>query len=250
MIHLDCHSLSIAGQDDGANEDFALVDSAAGVFVVADGMGGRPGGAEASRTAVQAFQEELCRLEPAQRGDPQHLRAAVAVANQRVRMLGERDPRFTGTGCTLSAVIVNGSTAAIAHVGDSRVYLLRDGELRTQTSDHTLVAELVQRNYLPVDKARDYPLRHVLSRSLGTQPNVEAEIHQIELRSGDLLLLVTDGLAKALSPARLQEILQIERARGARRTCEAALQAAMAVPPADDITIVAVALIDVPGNDT
>ncbi len=168
MIGFEAFGLSDAGPDADRNDDWFVADAQTGLFVVADGMGGRPGGDQASRQAVATFVAELKALPPDRRVDVPALREAVASANRRVRSAAAANPLLTGMGTTLSAVVFSGPNGRTVHVGDSRIYLFRGGKLIPLSRDHTLVQELVRCHQIPADHVPHHPLRNVLSRCIGT----------------------------------------------------------------------------------
>jgi protein phosphatase len=180
------------------NEDGLLV--APPLFAVADGMGGHRGGDVASRLALEALGE----------GD-RALADRVREANRRVYERSMVDRAVAGMGTTLTAAVVEGDRLRLAHVGDSRAYLLRDGRLRRLTEDHTLVHRMVTRGQLTEEEAAEHPYRSVLTRALGTEPDVAVDEAVVEVRAGDRLLLCTDGLTGMVPEARVAEILRTVR---------------------------------------
>ena len=248
MIALDCFAISDSGGSFDTNEDSLVADPGAGIFVVADGMGGRPGGSQASAVAAAAFVRSLRALAPAARLELPFLREAIVAANLAVRSIGQSEPSLAGLGTTLAAVVVHGSSAGAVHVGDSRVYLFRDGRLEQLTEDHTLVAELVARHDLSLERAQSFPLRNVLSRCIGTQESVEADVHFFQVRPGDWLLLATDGLAGAMNFADLQGIMVIQRQKAPQQMCEAIVRSALQNDPEDNLTVISVRVEASPGN--
>lgn len=185
----DSAGLSDPGRVRRRNEDAFVV--APPLFVVADGMGGAQAGEIASRLAVTAFREYHAAdgLEPEAR-----LRAVVQEANRRIHARASSDPRASGMGTTVTAVLVAGGRAAIAHVGDSRAYRLRDGALEQLTQDHSLVADLVRSGRLTREEAEIHPQRSVITRALGTDAAVKVDSFSADLRPGDVFLLCSDGL--------------------------------------------------------
>ncbi|OGO07222.1 MAG: hypothetical protein A2Y61_02850 [Chloroflexi bacterium RBG_13_60_13] len=242
MSLFEFSALSEQGLDPDGNDDFVAMDPELGAFVIADGMGGRPGGSQASTVAAETFLEYMRRLDAPSRLDESSLRGAVAVANSAVRSLGETNPMLSGLGTTLSAVVLDGPRGKTVHVGDSRIYRFGAGRLERLTRDHTLVAELVERNELSAEAAKRHPLRNVLSRSLGMPQTVEPDICDLELGPEDWLMLTTDGLAAALSEEDLSGILRECRYESAEGICTAVMDAAMANEPEDNVTVAAVRL--------
>src|ERR1700758_3404171 len=163
-----------AGTDTGrqrrANEDALL--ARAPLFVVADGMGGAQAGEVASRLAVESFRHGL----PNGGGDPEHaLSALIQEANARIHELSRSNAEQAGMGTTLTAIYVGEIEVAIAHVGDSRAYCLRDGELLRLTDDHSLVDELLRQGRLTPEEAIEHPQRSVITRALGIEGVVEVD---------------------------------------------------------------------------
>jgi len=176
------------GRQRTANEDSYYAK--APVFAVADGMGGAQAGEVASRIAAESF-------EPAVRGDqaPEaYLRSIAEGANERIHSLSQNDSTRSGMGTTLTAAIVEGDDVSFAHVGDSRAYLWRDGELRLLTSDHSLVEELRRQGRLTSEQAEDHPQRSIITRALGPEEEVEVDTLTFSARPGDVFLLCSDGL--------------------------------------------------------
>lgn len=165
------------------------------LMLVCDGMGGRAAGAVAAQVAANAIQSEL-RSEGENVGHaPVHsLKRAVLEANEAVHDQARVHPEERGMGTTCTAALVSPDHLAIAHVGDSRAYLLRNGALWTLTRDQTLAASLVEAGVLKPDEVDHFPYRHVLSQALGPYPQVEPAVSEIELKEGDRVLLCSDGL--------------------------------------------------------
>jgi serine/threonine protein phosphatase PrpC len=160
------------------------------LFAVADGMGGAQAGEIASRLAVEAMEG------PAAGGDGENRVAAlIQEANRRIYERSHEDATVSGMGTTITAALVGeDGHVAIGHVGDSRAYLLREGRLEQLTDDHSLVAELVRTGKLSEEEAESHPQRSVITRALGTDPDVDVDTFTIEAQPGDLFLLCSDGL--------------------------------------------------------
>ena len=188
------------------NEDSYFVG--AWLFAVADGLGGHPAGDVASATAL----EPLAELDEAGSEDmPGALVAAVEAAHEQVRAAAADDATRTGMGTTLTAAAVVDGTLMIAHVGDSRCYLLRNAELQQRSVDHTPVQLAVDAGDMDPDAARDHPERHVLAQAVGLDEGVKVDTRGgTELQSGDRVLLCSDGLTEMLSDARIAELLGSE----------------------------------------
>lgn len=181
------------------NEDSYLVDEP--LFAVADGMGGHRGGEVASQLALETV-EKLFRKGT---GD---LAEQVREANRAVFERSVEDRQVAGMGTTLTAALVEGDRIRLAHVGDSRAYLLRDGELRRLTEDHTLVHRMVTEGEISETEAEAHPQRSVLTRALGVDMFVDVDDDVVQVRSGDRLLLCTDGLTGMVSEDEIKEVLQ------------------------------------------
>jgi protein phosphatase len=183
------------------NEDSAY--ARAPVFVVADGMGGAQAGEVASKIAVEAFEQGL----PDAGSAEERLADRAREANKRIHNLSKTQHERAGMGTTLTAAYLDDSELAIAHVGDSRAYLFRDGELKVLTQDHSLVAELVQRGKLTEEQAAEHPQRSIITRALGPEPTVEVDMLTYPVRAGDVLLLCSDGLTSMISDEQVAAVL-------------------------------------------
>jgi PPM family protein phosphatase len=230
-----------AGTDTGrqrrANEDSLLARSP--LFVVADGMGGAQAGEVASRIAVESFGHGL---DDASR--PESALATLALAaNSRIHELSHSDAEHAGMGTTLTAVYVGDEEVAIAHVGDSRAYCLRDGELLRLTDDHSLVDELMRQGRLTPEEAVEHPQRSVITRALGPEGTVEVDTRTFRARPGDVYLLCSDGLTTMLAEEEIAGVLRSHpRLRDAG---EALIAAANEAGGRDNITVVLLRLEDV-----
>ncbi|HEX3693603.1 MAG TPA: Stp1/IreP family PP2C-type Ser/Thr phosphatase [Solirubrobacteraceae bacterium] len=235
-----------SGTDTGlqrrANEDSLLVRSP--LFVVADGMGGAQAGEVASRMAVEAFGPGLRRD-----GDVEtRLVEQVREANARINRLSHERPEHAGMGTTITVLYVGEHEVSIAHVGDSRAYRLRDGELLRLTDDHSLVDELIRQGRLTPAEAEEHPQRSVITRALGPEPSVEVDVTSVSGLAGDVYLLCSDGLTTMLGEPDLHELLSAhERVRDAG---EALIAAANAAGGKDNITVVLLRLEELPGGGT
>jgi PPM family protein phosphatase len=228
---------SDTGRQRRANEDHFF--ARAPLFVVADGMGGAQAGEVASGLAAETFAAGL-----PDGGSPEERLAAQALeANRRIHERSRRDHEVAGMGTTLTAAYVDGDEVALAHVGDSRAYLLRDGELTQLTRDHTLVEELVRRGRLTEEEAAGHPQRSIITRALGPEPDVEVDTFTQRVRDGDVLLLCSDGLTSMVSEAEVGAILR--GAASLRDAGRALVEAANEAGGRDNITVVLVRLEEV-----
>jgi serine/threonine protein phosphatase PrpC len=192
------------------NEDnfFAEADETRGVFIVADGMGGHAAGEVASEMCVQIVSRHLLQLSSiAQTGAAEMSQKALQEANRAIyeRMLAETDKQGMGTTC--SSMVLSDSGYLIGQIGDSRIYLLRDGALTQLTKDHSYVQEQVDAGLLTSEQARYHPYSNVITRCVGASDEVEADIYSGEARIGDVFLLCSDGLTGMVDDRRLQQLL-------------------------------------------
>jgi PPM family protein phosphatase len=231
---------SFAGSDVGlarsGNEDSYFCGRT--VFAVADGLGGHQGGEVASAAAVAP----LAALDGRSFEDPaeaaEALAGAIREANAAIIQRAAGDPALWGMGTTVTAATVAGDRfLQLAHVGDSRAYLLRAGEPRQLTSDHTVVGELVRRGRLTRAQAAIHPERNILTRAVGLDPDIAVDTPEpLELEPGDQVLLCSDGLTEAVDDDQIAALLT-DHDDGAR-ACRALIDAANAAGGPDNITVV------------
>ncbi|MFZ5943826.1 MAG: Stp1/IreP family PP2C-type Ser/Thr phosphatase [Bacillota bacterium] len=201
------NSLTDIGLVRKANEDKYLTDKNRGLFVVADGMGGHEAGEIASSIAIKTLDVVLTNeyIASYQRDG---LIEAIRKANQLIYQEAKQNINFSGMGTTITAALFIEKTLHIAHIGDSRAYLIRDNSIRLLTKDHSLVGELLRHGELTENEAQKHPHRNVLTRALGTEAEVEIDLTQVEVKSGDMLLLCSDGLYSLVKDFEiLQEII-------------------------------------------
>ena len=190
------------------NEDAFLVMPEAGLFAVADGLGGHASGEVASRIAVEELADRFAQLP----GSPEErLRAAFVLANRAVHARSQVDPELSGMGTTLvAAYFAEGGMLAVAHAGDSRAYLFRAGELRRLTEDHSLLQDFIRQSRPTLEEIEAFPHKNVIVRALGMRAVVEADVSLVELRQGDLVLLCCDGLFGMVPDEEMAAILRGE----------------------------------------
>jgi PPM family protein phosphatase len=189
------------GRQRRGNEDSSYAQPP--VFVVADGMGGAQAGEVASQMVVESFVEGL----PADGTPEERLSVVVQRANRDIHDRSRTEAESAGMGTTVTAAYLDEDSVALAHVGDSRAYLLRDGELSRLTEDHSLVEELLRGGKLTEEEALEHPQRSVITRALGIEPIVEIDTWTYPLRPGDVVLLCSDGLTSMISEQQVQEVL-------------------------------------------
>ena len=201
------------------NEDTLLVEGS--LYGVADGMGGHNGGTTASRGAEEG-DTTLLRGRPPRR---ETLRIAVEAANRRIYTLAHDDESLSGMGTTLSVLWEDQNLLLIAHVGDSRVYRLRDGCLSQVTQDHSVVAELVRNHVIPAEKARTHPMRNIITRAVGIDAVVHPDILTEIKRPGDVWLVCSDGLYDMVTDEEIRQALaSLESEAAADRLLALALE--------------------------
>lgn len=204
--------------------EYGILNDRAQYAVVCDGMGGANGGNIASKIAVEVIGSRIrdgYRENPA---SPEHLlTSAMVTANVGVYDLAQKEPELTGMGTTVVAVITCDHTAYISHVGDSRLYLYRDGNLSQITRDHSVVQELIESGQITESEARSHPRRNYITRAIGVVSEEYGEYDELELHSGDRLLLCTDGLTNAVSMTDITPLLELPIEEATQALIEAAL---------------------------
>jgi PPM family protein phosphatase len=195
--------LSHPGRKRRHNEDAWVCEPP--LFAVADGMGGARGGEIASRVAATALGETV----DGSGGD--RVVALVQEANRRVYERASEDSDASGMGTTITVAVVEDGVVNIGHVGDSRAYLIRDGKLEQLTEDHSLVAELVRSGRLSPEEADSHPQRSVITRALGTDPDVDVDSFAVEAKPGDLFLICSDGLTSMVDDAAILAAVEQHR---------------------------------------
>ena len=237
------HASDLGRQRQG-NEDNYFVR--APLFVVADGMGGAQAGEVASEMAVESFDQGL----PDDRSPGEALEESIRAANRRIHERAHAEEQYAGMGTTCTAAYVGESDVTIAHVGDSRAYLWRDGDLVRLTRDHSLVGELVARGKITEEQAEAHPQRNVITRALGADADVRVDVEVFGARDGDVYLLCSDGLTGMVQEPGvrpfLQDMTSLEQAG------RALIAAANDAGGRDNITVILFRLedVDVAGAET
>ncbi len=228
------------GRQREANEDALF--SRAPIFAVADGMGGAQAGEVASAIAVEAFEPE--RGEGV--GPEGYLRDTAQAANRQIFELAQGDESRSGMGTTLTAALVSGDEVSLGHVGDSRAYLYRAGELSQLTNDHSLVEELRRQGKLTASEAAEHPQRSVITRALGPEPEVVVDTMTVRGRAGDVYILCSDGLTTMIADGELQSIL--DRNEDLDSAARHLVRAANERGGRDNITVILFRLEDAEGD--
>ncbi|HEB90219.1 MAG TPA: Stp1/IreP family PP2C-type Ser/Thr phosphatase [Deltaproteobacteria bacterium] len=187
------------------NEDCYAIVPDLGLYLVADGMGGHRAGQVASQLASEAAIRAVETLQGTSVSLAERLRHAVGCANREIFAASLAKPELAGMGTTFVGLLFGGERLALAHVGDSRAYLVRKGRLRGLTDDHSIVAELLRRHEISEADARAHPHRHVLTRALGVRPRIEPDLAEMTPQPGDVLVLCTDGLTTHVGDAEIGE---------------------------------------------
>ena len=254
MIRIRACGLSDVGLTRSHNEDCFDIDPDHQVYVVADGMGGHSHGEVASRIAVKAIRDFVDQTADRDTTWPfaydsrlkrhsNRLKAAIRIAHDKVLRAIRQDGSLVGMGTTVVGVLVDDSTAAVAHVGDSRVYRLREGRLDLLTQDHTWVNEQVVAGYLSEEQARAHPLKNVVTRALGGEADVLVDVREFPIQAGDIFLLCSDGLTTMLSDEEIEK--QVKSGSPPDQICRALVRDANSRGGLDNITVVLVSAEEV-----
>ncbi len=221
-MRIVCGGVTDVGRVRTNNEDCFRIVESLNLFVLSDGMGGEAHGEVASEMAVETIvkycMDPVAESDAALMGNPEptwsektkRLASAVHLANKNIYEAAEAHPEQHGMGATLTAAWLDGSRLSIAHVGDSRAYLLRSGNLQQLTSDHSLVAEQVRRGILTAAEAEESEMQSVLLRALGALPDIEVDTDEHTLFARDILMLCCDGLTRMVAEPEIAGTLQAE----------------------------------------
>jgi serine/threonine protein phosphatase PrpC len=248
-------AVSDVGRKRKGNEDSLVVNPEHGLFVVADGMGGHAAGEIASKVAVDSINEFVCLtggdeeitwpfgLDENISYDGNRLKTAIRYANRKVLEATKEKSEYEGMATTVAAVLVDGDAANLGHVGDSRVYLMRDGEITQLTSDHSWVNEQIQSGVISPDQARTHPLRNVVTRALGGKPDLQVDMQQHKAKAGDILILCSDGLTTMIPD---EDIARVVRDSGGdvEKAAQALVASANAKGGEDNITVLLIRFDD------
>lgn len=215
------------------NQDAPIVSEKLRLYGVADGMGGHKGGEVASTSARDDLLRELEGKTPSVAA----LSGAIEEVNRQIYHQQEHDDALTGMGTTLSVLWMSDNFVYIGHVGDSRVYLLREGEFRQMTLDHSLVEQLVREGVLTEEEAQNHPMRNIITRAIGTDESVEVDVVVEERRKGDLWLACSDGLHGLVDDRQMRDAL---RQYAPEKAADVLLKAALDAGGRDNVTLVIV----------
>ncbi|HEY7402715.1 MAG TPA: Stp1/IreP family PP2C-type Ser/Thr phosphatase [Candidatus Angelobacter sp.] len=251
-------AVEVAGKTDvgcvrANNEDNFGFDSRYGIFVVCDGMGGQAAGEVASKMGVDILLDYFRRETHSAPGTlsiraadvgAKSLASAIQLANQTIFQAGHQENGQSGMGSTIVAALLRGSSIAIGHVGDSRIYLIRRGEIQQLTEDHSWVMEQVRLGYITREQAEKSELQNIILRALGSEEVVEADVEDLVALPGDLLLMTSDGLTRHVKDAEILEIVQ--RAGDLDLACAELVETAKQRGGDDNITCLLVRIVDRP----
>jgi protein phosphatase len=218
-IRIEARGITDVGQRREHNEDAYLVEESLGLFVVADGMGGHAGGGTASRLAVETI---LAAVAHAREAEPERfagggaddtrvpdlLQHAVEEACAVIYATAQRDPELAGMGTTVTAALLDGRTAFVAHVGDSRCYLLRGGRIYQVSEDHSLVNEQLKAGAISAEEAKHSRFKNIITRSVGFEQHVQVDLMGLELEPGDAVVICCDGLSNLVDDPEILSIVE------------------------------------------
>ncbi len=250
-VEIESWGVSDVGRARTHNEDCFEIDTERRLFLVADGMGGHRFGEVAAQVAVTAIRDFVAHTQDSESTWPfvldtrlqRHsnlLKNAVRVAHGKVLAAIREDRRLYGMGTTVVALYLDGEVAALAHVGDSRAYRLRDDAFELLTQDHTWVNEQVVAGFLSEAQARAHPLKNVVTRALGGERDVAVDVRELEVAPGDLYLLCSDGLTTMLSDPQIAAL--VREGGSVRQVCERLVAGANASGGHDNVTVVALGI--------
>jgi protein phosphatase len=247
-MQLSYGAKSDIGLKRSCNEDWFCADADLGLFVVCDGMGGHNAGEVASSLAAQIIRGHILEAstdpDASVLGGGDHaffaqtnrLAGAVRLANDVLYREARSRPGCAGMGTTVAATLIHDQILSLAHVGDSRIYLIRHGDLQPLTVDHSLVAEQVRQGLMTETEAESSPHKHIVTRALGIDERVDVEVSEVPLMSGDVLLLCSDGLTSKVGPDDIAAVLRGDG--GLQAMADGLIETANRAGGHDNITVV------------
>lgn len=219
------------------NEDKYIMDLQQKLFVICDGMGGHKGGKIASAMAAQVIERQYTSNDEQDRAAA--LNAAINAANQKIWQVGSDNPEYQEMGTTATAAVIEDERLIVAHVGDSSLFLLRDGQICKITTDHTLARQMVMDGLLDEDEVRTCSYNHILTRAVGVQENIEIDNYTEIIQPGDQIILCSDGLTDMLAEEEMLEIMNENKAAAdPEQLARALVDAALNKGGYDNITII------------
>jgi protein phosphatase len=250
MAAIDAFGLTDVGRKRKHNEDAYALDETEGLFIVADGMGGHAAGEVAAKITVETIGEFIAATRQKEEAtwpfkynhelqfNSNRLAIAIEKANERVMSAVAAQPWLKGMGTTVVAGLLNEKILSLAHVGDSRAYLYRGGELTRLTDDHSWVHEQVSAGILTEEEAKTHPLKNVVTRALGGGPSVSPDLREMEFTPGDAFLFCSDGLTTMLSDEEIRDMAQADEKKDAQTLCQDLVDLANEKGGVDNITVV------------
>jgi serine/threonine protein phosphatase PrpC len=260
MAAIEAFGLTDVGKKRKHNEDAYALDEDEGLFIVADGMGGHAAGEVAAKITVETIGEFIAATRQKEEAtwpfkynhelafNSNRLAIAIEKANERVMSAVAAQPWLKGMGTTVVAGLLNEKVLSLAHVGDSRAYLYRDGELTRLTDDHSWVHEQVSAGILTEDEAKTHPLKNVVTRALGGGPSVSPDLREMEFSTGDAFLFCSDGLTTMLSDEEIRDSVAADEKKDTQVLCENLVALANEKGGVDNITVVFVRITDHPNG--
>ena len=248
-MRINYKAVTDVGRKRKGNEDSLFVNADENLFVVADGMGGHAAGEVASRLAVDAINEFVCLtgddeeitwpfgLDETISYDGNRLKTAIRFANRKVLEATKQKSEYEGMATTVAAVLVDGDVANLGHVGDSRIYLVRNGGITQLTTDHSWVNEQNVGGMISPEQARSHPLRNVVTRALGGKHDLQVDMKVHKIEPGDVLLLCSDGLTTMMPDEEIAQVV-VEAKGDVEKTARGLVAAANAHGGEDNITVV------------
>jgi PPM family protein phosphatase len=258
MLRVKACGLSDVGLTRVHNEDYFEIDPEHRLYIVADGMGGHSHGEVAAQLAVNSIRDFIHKTADKDTTWPfgmdtrleRHtnlLKMSIRIAHDSVLRAISKDGSLYGMGTTVVGVLLSGNVAAVAHVGDSRAYRLRNGRLDQLTQDHTWVNEQVVAGFLSKEQARSHPLKNVVTRALGGESDVLVDVREIEIRAGDIYLLCSDGLTGMLSDADIRD--RLGSGGSLHEICRRLVNDSNARGGIDNVTVVVLAIEEEPNGE-
>ena len=256
MPGFDVGARTDVGRRRSNNEDNFNVEPELGLFVLSDGMGGEAAGEVASKLAVETIsgclRDAVLNNKKFVLGDPNpqfsdatnELASAIRLSNQAIWEAAQKQGSHHGMGTTVVSAWLHGAIMSIAHVGDSRIYRIRNAQIEQMTEDHSLVAEQVRRGLISQEEADRSDIQNIIFRALGADATVEPDLEDLVAQPGDILLLATDGLTKYIKELRLLEIIESSSSLG--QACDRLIQAAKEAGGDDNVTCVLMRIIKEP----
>lgn len=224
------------------NEDNFLINSELNLYVVCDGMGGHAGGEIASAIAVHTMEEAFSLISLEHQGGASidekithQIQSIVQLAGKSIFDEAKRERRYRGMGTTCVMAYVHNTSAFVAHVGDSRAYLLRENRIEQLTEDHSLVNERIRAGMLTPEEAKNYRLKNVITRSLGFENEVEVDVQKVDLQAGDIIMMCSDGLCNLVEAVDMARTMIEHPLQAATRSL---IHQACAAGGDDNITVV------------